>query len=345
MSARLVEAASIAVSLQGGRQSLERAVAENRPGIETWRVELAGPGVISALRQLQLQLHHGRCAELEVELRLLAIAVCVKAAGIIRVADFPGERGLAVALVAFADGQPAIEVGVAVGRLQHQLAQFDAAVRPAAGQVEFVRSEQRQVIPRHLQGADVDAVEHQLDRWLQRHAAGTAAFVSRLGQRHIDAIGIQRQHVQPPGQERPEAQIKLRLRHLHHGALAVVVAHAGQFEWADQPAVCLLHVQCAVGRAFGPRQRKAQAGAGAEQPPQCRRHEQQQDGEGDGGALEPLHAVSVLRVSSCEWWRVCCSMDESFRFPFHHKSGPITTCNSMPWLRESWIGARSGVRP
>src|SRR5690606_29559985 len=97
-------AGTIAMTLHGDRQRLQRAVAKDRFGIETWHVELAGPGVIAALGELQLQLHHGGCAEFERELRLPAVTAGIEAAGIIGIADFPGERGLAVALIAFADG-------------------------------------------------------------------------------------------------------------------------------------------------------------------------------------------------------------------------------------------------
>ena len=170
-------AVAVAMTLHGNRRGLHRARSDQRFRIEARRIQLAGPGVVAALGQLQLQMHYGGCGELEIEPGLLAVAVRVEAAGVAGVIDFPRERSLAVALPAVADRQFAVEAGVAVGRLQRQLAQFDAAVGPAAGQVEPVGGEQRLAIPCHLHLAKVHAVENQRDRRLQRETAGAGGVV------------------------------------------------------------------------------------------------------------------------------------------------------------------------
>ena len=261
-------AVAVAMALHGDRQRLQRTVAEQRRRVEARRVELPGPGVFAGRDQVHLQSGHGRRGEPEVELRPLAVAARIEAAGVAGAADLPGEGGLAVALVTRAERQLAIEVGVAVGRQQHQPAQFDAVVGPAAGQVEPMGGEQRLAVLRQLQRAHVHAVEDQLDRRLQREAAGAGGVVRcGPGQGHLDAIDVQREHMQASGQQRPEAQIQMRLRHDRHGALAVVVADAGQVERTEQAALRLLHLQRAVGGRLRPRQRKAQTGTGAEQPP------------------------------------------------------------------------------
>ena len=271
-------------------QRLQRAFAEQRCGIEARRLQLALPAELASLGEFDMQLHRRRCGERRIQRGQLAVAVHRERAGDVGVAGVPREAQRAAALVTGTEDQLAGEIGVTVRRAQRELAQFDAAVGPASGQVEAIGGKHVLAGLRHLDRADVHAVHDQLHRQVQRQVAGACAFIrARGGQGHRDTCDVERGQVHALAQQRPEVQVQPHRRQLHHGAVAIVVAHAGKPQRPRQPPLRLLHLQRTATQRFGLRQGKAQPRPGAQHPPQHHRHHHQQGGKCDGDAFEPLH--------------------------------------------------------
>ena len=211
--------------------------------------------------KIELQLRNHRLRQFEVHVRALAVTVRGKAACVIGAADLPGEAGRAVALIIFADCQLAPERGVAVRRAQIELAQFDAVAGPAAGQVERVRGKHRLAGLGDIHRAHVYAVEQQVERRFQRKTRIVFFRARRTRcQSHADAFHIKIEYVQLTVQQRPRAQVEVRLGNLRVDSASVAITHAGEIKRAEQAPIGRLHLQRTVRQRLRARQREAQAG-------------------------------------------------------------------------------------
>ena len=241
-------AAMIAAALQGQRHALDRAVAQQRPGVEARYFQRGGPRVATALGELDLQACIHRRAERQCQMGLATVAADPQPAPVFGIADFPLEAGMPVAVVVAADGHVAVELGVAFGGIELQLANAQAGAGPGAGQIESAGGEHGLAALADGQLAHVHAVQLQVDRRLQvEGAAGVRGGGGAGRQVDLDAFGLQVEDMQALAQQRPQAQVQVRAGE-HVGAFAVAIAHAAQVERAGQPSPGVLHGQRAVGR-------------------------------------------------------------------------------------------------
>jgi len=286
-----------AMPLEIGRERGRGAGAEPGPRIEARRLECGGPGLRGVLGKLQLEGERGRLAQGEREPGTGRIRVHLQGAGVVAARRAPGEIERAVAAEPFAQGEPAVEVRVAVRCAQPQAVEGHAACGPGAGELQPVGDEQRRRTAQDAQPRQPRRVQAHGHGRLQREAARGGAVGRRRRQGHHEAGGVELAQMDLPAQERPEIGPDRGPGDTHVEPAAVRVACVREHERAEQAALGVRHGEGAAGETLHPRHHEAQPARGAEQPAAGERKRECEDGQRDGQALGPgLHRQASGRV-------------------------------------------------
>ena len=236
--------------------------------------------------------------------------------------NLPVHLKLAAADHALVRSDRAHEIDPALGCAQGELLEHERRAGPARHGIESVAREYGLAVLGDVHGAQVQALEQDIERrgqqGLDRRCRGLRRRSRRQRRQHdVDAVEIQVLHLQRTPQQTEEAIFEPQRLHLDREARRrILVLDVVQLERTDQRAARTRNHKFARKRHLRALEREARARFGQQQPGDEQSDEREQDREREPEAFEPGFCACV------------------------HRSGPITRCSCTPCLPS---GSRTGT--